>query len=81
MLYPGLWYTDVGNGLHGVTFQPRADTIQFRGRHKGNGANVGQYSFGFYLHDSSGVLQNGGGLYSVLKGYAFYATTFWESDT
>lgn len=81
MLYPELWYPTPVNGLHGVLFKPRGDTIQFHTRHKGNGVNTGEYSFGLYLHDSSGVLQNPGGIYSVLHGWAWYATTMWESDT
>jgi len=79
-LYPKLWYPRGANALYGVSFFPQADTIQFRARHKGNGVQFPAVVFGLYLHDSFGVLQNLGGLYSTTTTLTHYDTSLWESD-
>ncbi len=81
MLYPEPFYDVISNGLYGVRFTPREQLLQTRSRHKGNGVQFAKLMWVLYLHDSSAVLTNPGGLYSVTSAFAIYTKALWESDT
>lgn len=81
VLYPEPFYDTQANGLYGVRFTPREQLLETRSRHKSDGTAFAKLLWVLYLHDSSGVLTNLGGLYSTTSAFAIYSKALWESDT